>query len=398
MLVTPRRILAGAGLVGAAFIACSTFSEEAPAANDDAGAEAGSEEGSVDGAIDGGPDAALCIPSTPRAATTTTCGGESNVDLLLDPKNCGACGRVCNTCTNGLCPVEIEGTGSPGQGAEAIVLTPENVFQGQATAGYVFRRPRSPAPGLALFTFAANDYAQGLALDGDRLFVAAYRGVYELSATSDGGASPVSYDNTVDYHEGFGQTKDDVYWATSTSTLVFMQKDGGNLRVYGDPAGGARSTGVAGDDQAVFWIRRGEDGGPPHEIRLRRADSAVRTRLTKLVDPAALTMDATDLYWVSASRGELMRASRAGTDEPRLVAKWTVDVHTRPGPSANDAEYVYWVMHNPGDANDSVLVRAPKACNGDVTTIVKRPITSNLVIDGTYLYFASLTNVFRVSR
>lgn len=185
MFVTPRRILAGAALVAAVIVACSTFSEEALPVGADGGA---------DGGVDGPPSAdapteaapPVCVPSVAPTSTTVTCAGVPNVDLMIDPTNCGACGRKCATCTSGLCPRETVGSG--GVGGYVLGLTTTDAFVVQGPTGYVYRSSRSPdgGPGQPIYTIAGTDLAHGFAIDGDRLFVAAELGVYELSGSSDG--------------------------------------------------------------------------------------------------------------------------------------------------------------------------------------------------------------------
>lgn len=121
-------------------------------------------------------------------------------------------------------------------------------------------------------------------------------------------------------------------------------------------------------------------------------------RLKGLTDPRSVTMDATSLYWLDGTRQELLRASRAGTDSPVVIARWVDPAHSIVGPAVVDTLYVYWVAANVGDPGDTVILRAPKACNGEVTTIAKRSIYSNLVVEGDYLYFATMTNVQRIPR
>jgi hypothetical protein len=395
MTFSRRRVAIGMALL-LAFAACSTFDGESepPAPAGDAGSE-----GAVDSAtLDGGGDAAVCVPSTVRTTGRATCGGVPNVDLLNDPTNCGACGRTCATCTNGLCKAVAEGNASSGQGGIVIALTPTDIFLGQGAGGGVYRRPRSGASVVKLATLSASEEVHGLVVDGDRLFVAVSGGVNEVSASSDGGALPVALlSGAVDARIGFGHTTNDLFWANYFSQLVLIQKDGGNLREHGDKTGAAQSTGLAADQQAVFWIRR--SSGALHEIGFRTAGGSIGRRLDGLVDPHALTMDEKHLYWISGSRRELLRATRTGTDGPVVVARWDDLGHPYVRRAVSDAKYVYWTMSSdPVNSADTLLLRAPKACDGDIVRIAQEPIESNLVLDGDHIYFANLSNVLKLPR
>ncbi|MBS2018925.1 MAG: hypothetical protein JST00_39020 [Deltaproteobacteria bacterium] len=386
------RVLLVAGLASAWVGACSSFdADDTQPAIEDGGTDSPS---AVDGRSEGeaGGDASVaCSPSLPPEGPKATCGTETDVEILNNPNHCGGCGHACVTCANGLCPVETVAN----VGGVELLLTPEAYILGESTGGEVWRAPRNGQAPVMLHSFGAGDNTQGLAMDGDHLFVGAYQGVYEFDLDAGTGKT---VQTATDRRVGFGQTKDELFWGGFTSSLVFMQKDGGNVREYGKVATGAESTGVAADDKGVYWIRRHVDGGPLAEILVRTPDNSVKTRLDGLEDPASLVLDADYLYWVSGSRRELLRAPRAGTDRPTVIARWTDPVYTLSRGAVLGGSFVYWTLRHASDTGAFVILRAPKDCNGEVVTIAKGTFFTNLVVEGDHVYYGNSFKTFRVTR
>lgn len=402
MVASRRRLLICASGLLLLGIACSTFAgDEAPPADPDGGPRDGSSDASNgDTAVEAEAGAACDVPSTMRATdpSNATCAGTAGIDLLRDPLNCGTCGRSCSQCDLGFCPVEPLN----GIGGRVLALTPSEFLIGQGDAEKVFRVPRAGGPAITVFTFGVNDYAQGIELDGDKVFVNGVRDVSVVAPSPDGGALQATalYSQSA-LRIGFGQTPADLFWVSQNSALVLMQKDGGNVRTLGDEPGGELTTGVAAEGGEIYWIRRKTevpDAGTKHDIRRRAVNGSVKIWLDGLDDPRGLGVDATYVYWVAAGRREVLRALRTGPDRPTVVARWTDAIHTRTRSLHVGAEYLYWFIDDPTNPNDSLILRAPKSCGGDVVPILKAVVTSNYVTEGAFLYFLGPSGTFRVPR
>lgn len=339
--------------------------------------------------------------STPHEvdAGNVACPGDPNVNLLIDPNNCGYCGHKCAECVSGLCKPERVGTCS--NHLQHLTMTDSSFFiaTGQQL-GEVSWQPRDGGPQTNLLTYGTEDFAYGVAIDGENLFVNSHRGLYIL--TAHGGAGSGKQDliaSSPEVRFGLGQSPTTLYWVDSASRLLVVDKSGGQPRPFGEQATpGAGSTGLAGDSDATYWVRRERtDDASVHSILSLTASGSVKIPLSGLEDPRGLAVDGTYVYWASGTGHALYRAERSGNAAPQKIAEWSATLPIAKSLTLDDS-FVYVVLNDPGDPSRSWLLRAPKGCNGSVETLAKQYIYSNVVVDGAYLYWTSTNMIVRIPR
>ncbi|AUX43170.1 low-density lipoprotein receptor-related protein [Sorangium cellulosum] len=266
--------------------------------------------------------------TSPCAAGTASCDGNAadcEVNVREDELNCGACGTVClgdGTCNAGEC------TGV----AEIARAIGEEHRRGNYLAVY---------EGEVYWT-------TGNTASGTVRKVSVLGGTPTTIATMQDGPLAIAV-NAVG-----------VFWSNGNSKEV-MRGDR-NGEEAGTPVQvvdtNVQATGVAADEQEVFWAQHASDPGEWSLIgRITMADGRVDRHFLEAEDtlPNFIALDPDYVYWIDRSdEGAVKRTSRRD--------QRTIDVAEdlrSPHAIAVDRDYVYWTI-SPAEEPDTGVMRARK--------------------------------------
>ncbi|XXX82162.1 lipoprotein receptor [Sorangium sp. So ce134] len=265
--------------------------------------------------------------------------GKCEVDLQVDPQNCGACGAVCldeGMCRDSGCSGVTEiARGYP---------TPED------------------ANGKLLFIYRDEVYwTAGESTNGSVQKVSVNGGPVTLLA--EGQNAP--YGIAVNQHG--------VFWANlNAKDIMWVDHQGKeDPKVIFDS--NFATLGVAADDSEVFWSQRAADIGVADEGsligKIAMPDGWPDDRFREAADtsPHLVALDETNVYWVDRrERGAVNRTRRDTGNTDRLA-----DGQPFPYAIAVDDAYVYWT--NSPRGNDAraraAVMRAPKDRPGQAVEV-----------------------------
>jgi hypothetical protein len=309
-----RRLLFAIAI--AAATGCAVIAGLQDPTNENADADAGE---SVDGPQ--GIDATNEQPSTCVA------------DLASDPKNCGACGHDCagGDCSSGRCVAIAIVTEGNAEVVRAVTANDTHVYWANSTTG---RIQRIGVDGSGREEVADSGATQ-LAIDSTHLYFTS-GGLRRLDLGTRTQQTIAAGTNAC-----IGLDPDGVhlYGVGANSTIIVVQKDGGDLRtVLGPEAGVARPWGVAATSTDWYWSQ-GLHLEPDGSILRRARPNGPTTpvHLFQLNPNCILIADDGRLYWPNADQGSIHRSELDGASYETLATAQDV-----PTQVAVTSKFIYW--------------------------------------------------------
>lgn len=304
-------------------------------------------------------------------AGTADCDGDGNgacdVNLHLDPQNCGACGAVCldgGTCSeNGCSGVTEIARGFPiseDANAKLLVVYQDEIYwtAGEDANGSVQKVPVLGGPVTPLA--AGQNAPYGIAVNEHGVFWANLNDTNLMSVDREGHETP------------------EVLFDSNHATL-----------------------GVAADEIEVFWAQRaagiGEPGSGSLIGKIAMLDRFPDDEFREAEDasPHLIALDAEHVYWVDRSASGTVNRTRRETGDTEELA----DEQPFPYAIAVDEAFVYWTNSPRGDQTDlqAAVMRAPKDRSQEATAIwspsedddVAHPSPDCIAVDGQddYVYW-----------
>lgn len=395
-----------AGALGAG--ACSSFDsapEVAPTLPEASLEGSTADADAPDGAAGDAAPSRCEISTASTAKPRVDClGPGSVVDVNVSPLHCGRCGHDCldAPCVGGLCSPQV--VHSPGASvvgdvtATAVFYTSGGDVQRSSVDGpnIVDVVARTASPGYFMRTFVRED---------DRLFVVTSNsnvneyGVVPSIASGDSGITPL----LTTTGGGLAADTHGLYFVSYASVFSVNKSTGAQATVQTNVEAD-EVRGLAGRDDEVYWtlVRAAPDGGTvEHLLFVRRADGTVVERARDIGLPGGLALDAMYVYSADTTTGSIMRALRAGTTAPAVVARWPgTDRYVKALLVAGAT--VYWTVSvdSQGGA-DVTLYEAPTCAAGGSVVVTSHPageFNAGLFANTTHLYYGGLSGVHRVAR
>jgi len=235
-------------------------------------------------------------------ATTVACGLSYVINLAADEKD------VYYAAQSGVGAIAIDGGArralwwtTPNEMPRGLALDPANVYFGTLPIGYVRRVPKAGGAAVDLTT---SENTSGLALAGERLFLA---GIPVGSVAKDGG--PV---DEIDPREGLAIATDatTLAYAVYRSSLFVRPLAGGpSIKISGDDDA---PISVALADDAIYFSTYGASRGQAKDGAIKKAPrngGPVVVVADNQRFPYPVLVDATCAYWATVD-GRIWRAPR----------------------------------------------------------------------------------------
>jgi hypothetical protein len=288
----------------------TNVSGDASTPSPDSGVDAAhSEMPDADAVTDAGTDA---TDASVCDAGLTACG-QACVDTRTDDNHCGGCGLTCANCTEGECVVAI---------------------------------------------FADAGVAQGIAVDGNRVYWTDFQTFSVMSAGLDGSDVKVLATGQT-YPKGIAVSGDHIYWANAgagsppNGSIMRATLDGGSPTAIASGQAAPQLVVVGGD--RVFWANAYPDDAGAAAVASvsMSADGGSGNVMTLSTGPEAargLAVNATNVFWIDGATRRIMSAPFHGTAVP--LGDTTASA---PMSVAANASRVFWTEYSDNRVNQAPL-------------------------------------------
>jgi hypothetical protein len=144
---------------------------------------------------------------------------------------------------------------------------------------------------------------------------------------------------------------------------------------------------LAGDAKTIYWATP----APVGTLSAAPLDGStpLATVASGLVDPRALIVDASGVYWIEGSTGSVLRL-KPGTNAVETLASKQAD----PRDLALDDARVYWTNAGGG----GMVMALPKAGGEAVAVATGQAAPTHVVVDGAAVYWVAGSDVMRVPK
>ncbi len=273
-----------------------------------------------------------CTPGFARCGTSAC-----NVQLEVDPKNCGACGHDCI-----------------GAACLGAVCQPTLVASGQNLPAYV-----AVSDGVVYWTNSGSGTVMRANADGSgRVVIAKGLGTPWVIRV----AGPRVY------------FADDVTGGVVTA----LDLDGGNPLDLTGPQGSPR--GLAVTTSSVFFVTEDPDAGAVQRVGVDGTGLTVLSSPTN--SPKDLVTDGTNVYWTAVLDGEIARVPIGG-GTTSSVAKATV-----PFGLAVFSNYLFYTSHAAADAGGAIG-RVNIDGTEQIVLSPRESLPRSIAVDGNYAYWTN---------
>ena len=322
---------------------CNGLSDEQPQADAACAADAGPGH-----SCNGGTCACpICTTSGGRECGDAQCNGQC-VNLQADPQNCGSCGAVCGSttegpgiCTGGRCLRSLGNTYYDDVCCAAVSAT-EFFWLGTDyfRDSVVYRAPLDgSSPAAFIASTATPSLVGGFAFNGAKFFWTARFQNTVLTAPLNGGPQTV---------------------------LASAQNE---------------PTALVVDATHVYWLNSGTDGG----LMKVPIDGGTPVVLASgQSNPGSIALDTANIYWVTTNT--VMKVPKVG-GAPSVLASG----QPTPNSIATDGTYVYWTNFGYQPMGSTVLNSVMKVAisGGTPVTLASDARIASIATDGTSVYWST---------
>jgi hypothetical protein len=226
----------------------------------------------------------------------------------------------------------------------------------------------------------ANDeglFHRGILVDAERAYWIAYSTAWRLRRIAIGGGAPSTVAPTDLYPTDMEMIGSRLLWTDQAAggRVASVDKTGDNLIGIADGQGTV--TGIAVDDDNVYWITAGPNGS------VKSAPLGVQSPSAKVLasdlDGSSIAVDATTIYFTDNTTGVVSEMPKAGGKRKDIVTG-----QDRPYAIAVDGITLYWKQRDNGQAAD--LMRLAR-CADQVPTLIAPGVHETRIGRDTLVYF-----------
>jgi Domain of unknown function (DUF5050) len=372
------------GAAGALWSACAIYDASllVPASSD-----ASVDDGAVDAEPDTTPPADApaedgCAPGFARCGS-----GACNVQLEVDPKNCGACGHDCQgaNCLQAVCQPAVVASG---QSSPQYVAVADGVVYWTTGAGTVVR---ANADGTGVATIATGLGSPFLIkVASGRVYVTSYDTGGAVNAMDLDGGNAVSLAGPQPSPRGITVTSSYVFFGTTDPDAGSIQRvtvGGTDLTTLAAPVNTPRD--LVTDGTYVYWAAL-------NDARIDKVPIAggATSRVANAPAPFSVAVFGSILFYTNYAAADAGGSVwRVNTDGTGQIVLSTAESQSRS--IAVDGNFAYWT-----NEGDGTLKRVPIG-GGPVTTLAGGQIEPwGIALDDKFVYWAARGSglVLRVAK